>query len=524
MKKKNNKVFSMEFMQGLGRTFMLPVALLAFMGLFLGLGSSFTAESTIEAFPFLGNEILQLVFRFMSTIGGFAFSYLPVLFAIAIPLGLVRHEKGIAAFSGFVGYIVMNLSINFYLTETNQLVDAEAMTEAGQGMVMGIHTIQMGVLGGIIAGLIVYSLHKRFYNIQLNDAFAFFSGARFVPIITSVVLSIVGLVIPMIWPLFSGLISGIGNLIQNAGIFGPFLFGAGERLLLPTGLHHILVSTIRFTEAGGTQVVNGETVSGALNIFYAQLQSGAEISGTATAFLSQGKMPTFMFGLPAAALAIYSTARPENRNAIKGLLISGVIATFVTGITEPIEFLFLFVAPLLYVFHIILTGLGFMVMAVLGVRIGNTDGGILDFLIFGVMQGTETRWYLVLLVGAIWFAIYYFVFRYAILKFDLNTPGREEAIVDDETDYSNEELNYSKQGDFNTEAILSALGGQENIIDLDNCVTRLRMVVKDTSIVDDAKLKKHGALGVMKLDDQNVQVVIGTKVGTLKSQLDNIIH
>jgi len=525
MKNKKKRGSIMEFLQGLGKTFMLPVALLAFMGLFLGLGSAFTSETTIEAFPFLGNEVLQIIFSFMSTIGGFAFTYLPVLFAIAIPLGLVRHEKGIAGFSGFVGYIVMNLSINFYLTQTNQLADSEAMTEAGQGMVMGIQTLEMGVLGGIIAGLFVYSLHKRFYDIQLHDAFAFFSGARFVPIITSVILSVVGLFIPMIWPIFSGLINGIGQIIQNAGIFGPFLFGAAERLLLPTGLHHILVSTIRFTEAGGTEVVNGETVSGALNIFYAQLQGGAEISGTATAFLSQGKMPTFMFGLPAAALAMYHTARPENRNAIKGLLISGVIAASVTGITEPIEFLFLFIAPLLFVFHIIMTGLGFMVMAILGVRIGNTDGGILDFLIFGVMQGPETRWYLVILVGIIWFAIYYFVFRYAIQRFDLKTPGREKAAErDEDTEYSDQELGYSKEGGFDAPAVLGALGGQENIVDLDNCVTRLRMVVHDTSKIDEDTLKDHGALGVMKLDDENVQVVIGTKVGTLKSQLDNLIH
>lgn len=523
MEKKNK--FSMEFLQGLGKTFMLPVSLLAFMGLFLGIGSSFTAGSTIEAFPFLGNDVLQWIFRFMSSMGGFAFTYLPVLFAMAIPLGLVRHEKGIAAFSGFVGYIVMNLSINFYLSETNQLAAAEAMTEAGQGMVMGIQTIQMGVLGGIIAGLIVYSLHKRFYNIQLGDAFAFFSGARFVPIITSVVLSLVGLIIPMIWPFFSALINGLGSIISGAGIFGPFLFGAGERLLLPTGLHHILVSTIRFTEAGGTQIVDGESVSGALNIFYAQLQSGADISGSATAFLSQGKMPTFMFGLPGAALAMYHTARPEKRDAIKGLLISGVIATAVTGITEPIEFLFLFVAPLLYVFHIIFTGLGFMLMALLGVRIGNTDGGILDFLIFGVMQGSYTNWFIVLLVGAAWFAIYYFVFRYSIQKFNLQTPGREvNETSSDDVEYSNEELAYTKQGDFNVKEVLYALGGEENIINLDNCVTRLRLVVKDTDLIDENELKKHGALGVMKLDDQNVQVVIGTKVATLKAQLDSLIY
>lgn len=508
-----------EFFQGLGKTFMLPVALLAFMGLMLGIGSSFTSETTIDIMPFLGNEYLQIFFRFLSTIGGFAFTYLPVLFAMAIPLGLARYEKGVAAFSGLVGYIIMNLSINFYLTETNALVEPDALREAGQGMVMGIQTLEMGVLGGIIVGIIVASLHKRFYEIQLPDAFAFFGGARFVPIITSLVLAIVGLLLPIIWPFFAMIITGIGNLIQGAGVFGPFLFGAGERLLLPTGLHHILVSMIRFTEAGGTQVVNGTTVSGALNIFYAQLQNGVDISPAATAFLSQGKMPTFMFGLPAAALAMYKTARPENRANIKGLLISGVLATFVTGITEPIEFLFLFIAPLLYLFHVIMTGLGFMVMALLQVKVGNTDGGVLDFLIFGVMQGTGTKWYLVILVGIIWFAIYYFVFKYAILKFNLKTPGREVSDIE----YSEEELHHKKKGKYDSPALLSALGGKENIASLDNCVTRLRLVVNDMNKVNDDDLKKNGALGVMKLDDQNLQVIIGTQVASVKNQIEKLL-
>ncbi|MDN6626862.1 MAG: maltose/glucose-specific PTS transporter subunit IIBC, partial [Pisciglobus halotolerans] len=441
-KKVKQKVGFWEFFQGLGKTFMLPVALLAFMGLMLGIGSSFTSETTIEIIPFLGNDYLQLFFRFLSTIGGFAFTYLPVLFAMAIPLGLARSDKGVAAFSGLVGYIIMNLSINFYLIENNLLADPDVLREAGQGMAVGIQTLEMGVLGGIIVGIIVSSLHKRFHEIQLPDAFAFFGGARFVPIITSLVLGIVGLIIPIVWPFFAMIITGIGNLIQGAGVFGPFLFGAGERLLLPTGLHHILVSMIRFTEAGGTQIVDGTSISGALSIFYAQLQSGTEISPAVTAFLSQGKMPTFMFGLPAVALAMYNTARPENRDQVKGLLISGVLAAFVTGITEPIEFLFLFVAPLLYLFHVVMTGLGFMVMALLSVKIGNTDGGILDFLIFGVLQGNQTKWYLVILVGIIWFIIYYFIFKWAILKFDLKTPGRETK----NTESSETELEYKKKG------------------------------------------------------------------------------
>lgn len=522
MSNKQSKGTVMDFLQGLGRTFMLPVALLAFMGLFLGIGSSFASEATINAFPFLGNAVLQTVFRFMSTIGAFAFSNLPVLFAMAIPLGLARQEKGVAAFSGFVGYVVMNLAINFYLVETGKLIEGDLMVEAGQGFIMGIHTIQTGVLGGIIAGLIVNELHKKFYNIQLNDAFAFFSGVRFVPIVSAMVLSIIGLILPIIWPVFSGLIGGIGTLIQKSGVFGPFLFGAGERLLLPTGLHHILVSTIRFTEAGGTEIVNGEPISGALNIFYAQLQSGAPISGAATAFLSQGKMPTFMFGLPAAALAMYHTALPERKATIKGLLISGVIATFVTGITEPIEFLFLFVAPVLYGFHIIMTGLGFMVMSLLGVLIGNTDGGVLDFIIFGVMQGTYTKWYLVLAVGALWFAIYYFVFKYAIEKYDLPTPGRQ--LIRNESfaeEYTKEEMKTTSQFDATT--VLQSLGGADNIESLDNCVTRLRVVVKDMNKVDEERLMAEGALGVVKLDAHNLQVVIGTRVGSLKADLDRLI-
>ncbi|BAO07897.1 PTS family maltose and glucose porter, IIABC component [Enterococcus mundtii QU 25] len=518
---KGKKASWMEIFQGLGKTFMLPVALLAFMGLFLGIGSAFSAESAITAFPFLGAAWLQVMFRFMSTIGGFAFSYLPVMFAMAIPLGLARKEKGVAAFSGFVGYVVMQLSINFYLQETNQLAASEQLREAGQEMVFGIQTLSMGVLGGIIVGLIVYQLHTRFYQFQLPDSFAFFSGTRFVPIITSVTLAIVGVLIPMVWPLFAMLITGIGNLIQRSGAFGPFLFGSGERLLLPFGLHHILVSMIRFTEAGGSQVINGQEVFGALNIFYNELQQGLAISPSATAFLSQGKMPTFMFGLPAAALAMYQTAKLENRAKIKGLLISGVIATFVTGITEPIEFLFLFVSPLLWGFHVLMTGAGFMVMSLLGVTIGNTDGGILDFIIFGVMQGTYTKWWLVLVVGACWFGIYYFTFKTVILRKNLKTPGREEMTA--ETEYTDEEVTYKGKGTVDARGILAALGGAENITSLDNCITRLRLVVNDGSIVDDDRLKKLGALGVVHLDDTNVQVIIGTKVTTVRNQLDDIL-
>lgn len=518
-KKKQSNVW--DFLQNMGKTFMLPVALLAFMGLILGIGSSFTSESMIDVFPFLENNMIQLVLKFLATVGGFAFTYLPVLFAIAIPIGLVKHEKGVAAFSGFVGYTVMNLTINFYLTETHQLADTDKLQQAGQSMVLGIQTLEMGVLGGIISGLIVYKLHNKFSYTQLPDSFAFFSGSRFVPIVTSLVLAVVGLIIPIIWPFFGMIIGSVGALIQHSGVFGPFLFGAGERLLLPFGLHHILVSMIRFTEVGGHSIIEGKDVFGALNIFYAQLQNNLPISPNVTAFLSQGKMPTFMFGLPAAALAIYHAAPKENRHKIKGLLISGFVATFVTGITEPIEFLFLFISPLLWIFHVIMTGLGFMVMNILGVTIGNTDGGVLDFLIFGVMQGSYTKWWLVIIVGLIWFVIYYLVFKTVILKFDLKTPGR--TVEKNDNNESIATQNRTNHTDDMASDMLQAIGGSSNIISIDNCITRLRLVLEDAEIVDDEKLKELGALGVVHLDKQNLQIIIGTRVTTVRKQLDAII-
>lgn len=501
---------------------MLPVALMAFMGLLLGLGSSFSSPTTIDAFPFLGNSILQVVFKYMSAIGGFAFNNLAVMFAMAIPLGLAKKEKGVAAFSGFVGYMVMNLAINFYLGLTNQLADADAMQKAGQSLVLGVQTIEMGVLGGIITGIIVYNLNKKYCTIQLPDSFAFFGGARFVPIITSLVMAVVGIILPIIWLVFAFLINGVGALIHGAGPFGPMLFFSGERLLLPFGLHHILVATIRFTQAGGTMLIDGHQVSGALNIFYSELQNHLPISHSATQFLSQGKMPTFMFGLPGAALAMYHTAKPENRAKIKGLLISGFIATFITGITEPIEFLFLFISPFLWLFHVFMTGFGALVVSLLGVNIGNTDGGVLDFLIFGVMQGTQTKWYLIPIVGIFWFLAYYFTFKKFILWRDLKTPGRKVAT---EPEYTDAEIRTSgNAGGYDIPGILKALGGKSNIVTLDNCITRLRLIVKDGSIINDEELQKLGALGVVHLDDTSVQVIIGTKVTTVRNGLDALLE
>ncbi|MBS0971358.1 maltose/glucose-specific PTS transporter subunit IIBC [Chimaeribacter arupi] len=518
------KITLWEFFQSLGKTFMLPVALLSFCGILLGIGSSLSSRDVITLLPALGHPLFQLLFTWMSKVGSFAFSFLPVMFAIAIPLGMARDNKGVAAFSGFVGFAVLNLATNFYLTANGVLPtsDPQVLKANNIQMILGIPSIDTGILGAVIVGVLVYLLHSRFHTIRLPDALAFFGGTRFVPIITTVVLGIAGLLVPLVWPWFAAGISALGRMISGAGMFGPMIFGSGERLLLPFGLHHILVALIRFTEAGGTLEVCGQPVSGALTIFQAQL-SCPETHGfanSATRFLSQGKMPAFLGGLPGAALAMYHCARPGNRHKVKGLLISGVVACVIGGTTEPIEFLFLFVAPVLYLIHALLTGLGFTMMALLGVTIGNTDGNLIDFVVFGILHGTATKWYWVPVVAAVWFAVYYGLFRFAILRFNLNTPGREP---DSSESVSVAPATSGSKSGYNTPAILAALGGAGNIISLDNCITRLRLSVNEMAAVDDAALKALRAIGVVHLNEHNVQVVIGPQVQSVKDELDALI-
>lgn len=506
------KVNFWEFFQGLGKTFMLPVSLLAACGIMLGVGSSFASSVTSQVLPFLKIEPIRIFFEFMAMVGSFAFSNLPVMFAMAIPLGLAKNDKGVAAFSGYVGFAMYAISVNFFLKMTGTLAAPENMKAAGQAMVFGVQSIDIGVLGGVLIGIIVYKIHAKFSEIKLPDALAFFGGARFVPIATAVIVAVISLLIPFTWPFFNKIIMQVGKLIGKAGFAGPFLFGAGEGFLRPFGLHHILVAMIRFTSAGGDAIINGETVSGALTIFYKQFSEGI-IDPNVTRFLSQGKMPSYMFGLPAVALAIYVTAREENKKWIKGLLTSGIVACVIGGITEPLEFIFLFISPILYVFHCIMVGLGFMTMGLLKVAIGNTDGNLIDFIVFGVLQGTRTKWYMVIPVGIVWFAIYYAVFKYAILKFDLKTPGREPI----------GESGKVKLGGYDEERMLKALGDKENIVSLDNCVTRLRMVVKDMSLINEEEIKSTGAIAVVKLDDASLQVIIGPQVHVVKNKLEKLM-
>ncbi|GEB51908.1 hypothetical protein SCA03_44590 [Streptomyces cacaoi] len=584
-----------EFLQGLGKTFMLPVALLAFCGIILGVGSSLSSDAVTDNLTFLKGEGFHLVFTWLANTGQVAFTFLPVLFAMAIPLGLAREDKGVAAFSGFVGYVAMNLAVNFFLTAKNvDFEDKKAVEHYGIAEVLGIQSIDTGLLGAVAVGIVVSVLHRRFRTQRMPDALAFFGGLRFVPIVSTLVLSVAGLLIPLVWPTFNGWIKDIGEAIGHAGVFGPFFFGAGEVLLRPVGLHHILVAMFRFTDVGGSGTVCGDHVSGALNMFYAQLNcsapAGDEVT-SATHFLSQGKMAAYLGGLPGAALAMYHCARREMRPEIKALLVSGVVACVVGGITEPLEFLFLFIAPWLYLLHAVLVGLGFLTAAGLGVFIGNTDGNVIDWLVFGVLQGTTTRWYLVPVIAAVWFAAYYFLFRWAIRRFDLRTPGRDEPEPDEAgQDGTGQDARPGAApaaasgsaadgtsgadgtsagaadggpgrapadgaasggategaaaegtaeggartaapaaapalvaGRYDPVAILDALGGPDNIRTLDNCITRLRMTVEDAGRLQEARLKKLGAVGVVTLDAHTVQVVIGPQVQSVKDALDGLL-
>jgi maltose/glucose PTS system EIICB component len=422
--------------------------------------------------------------------------------------------------------------VNFYLTAKGvDFEDEKAIAHYGIAEVLGVRSIDTGLLGAVAVGIVVSLLHQRFRTQRMPDALAFFGGLRFVPIISALAMSVLGLLIPLVWPAFNGWITAVGRGIGHTGVFGPFFFGMGEVLLRPIGLHHILVAMFRFTDVGGSGAVCGANVSGALNMFYAHLDcAGAPSSAVtdATHFLSQGKMAAYLGGLPGAALAMYHCANKKMRPEIKALLVSGVVACVVGGITEPLEFLFLFVAPWLYAIHAVLVGLGFLTAAVLGVFIGNTDGNVIDWLVFGVLQGSSTKWYLVPVIAAVWFAVYYCLFRWAITRFDLRTPGRDEERSDEAGEPvapagTEEPARELVAGKYDAVAILDAIGGAGNIRSLDNCITRLRMTVEDAGQVDEARLKKLGAVGVIKLDGHTVQVVIGPQVQSVKDAIASMI-
>ena len=527
-----DKIFGV--LQRVGRSFMLPIALLPVAGLLLGIGSSFTNETMLAAYGLNSvihpGTLIYTILDVMSQTGSAVFNNLALLFAMGVAIGMARKEKEVAALSGAVAYIIMNTAIQAMI---NAAGGVEAMPANSTTTMLGITTLQMGVFGGIVVGLGVAALHNKFYKIELPQVLAFFGGTRFVPIVSSIVYLVVGIAMFYIWPVVQSGIAALGALVLASGYAGTFIYGLLERALIPFGLHHVFYMPFWQTAVGGTAIIDGVTVTGAQNIFFAELASKSTtvFSVSATRFMA-GKFPFMMFGLPGAALAMYQCAKPEKKKVAGGLLLSAALTAFLTGITEPLEFTFIFVALPMYAVHCVLAGLSFMLMHILNVGVGMTfSGGLIDLVLFGVMQGNaKTHWMWVVVVGAVYFVLYYIIFRFMISKFDYKTPGRDDA--EEVKLYTRADVNArsaasgstAPAGDDPVSAlIVEGLGGADNLSDVDCCATRLRCTVKDVALVKQDVLKASGASGVI-CKGNGVQVVYGPKVAVIKAKLEDYLE
>lgn len=540
--KRDSRLFGV--LQRVGRSFMLPIALLPIAGLLLGVGASLTNAAMIESYgleKILGEgTLLNSILTVLSAVGSIIFDNLPIIFAMGVALGMAESEKATATLSAAIAFFVMHATISTLLSLTGKISDG-SLHEGSIAEVVGITSLQMGVFGGIIVGLGVAVLHNKFYKIKLPTVISFFGGTRFVPIISTVVYVAVGAAMFFVWPFIQEGIFGLGNLVLSSGYVGTAVYGFIERILIPFGLHHVFYLPFWQTGVGGSAIVDGNLIMGAQNIFFAELASPATevFSVSATRFMS-GKFPFMIFGLPGAALAMYSCAKTQKKKIAGGLLLSAALTAMLTGITEPIEFTFLFVAPVLYFFHSLLAGLSYMLTHVFRVGVGMTfSGGIIDLLLFGVLQGNEkTGWIAILPLGIVYFVVYFLLFRFMIRKFDYVTPGREE---DGETKlYTRADYNEKKKGsgpevagepemsasavglEDTSSLIVRGLGGRGNIRDVDCCATRLRVTVKNSDLVTDSLLKMSGAAGVIRRGN-GVQVVYGPQVSVIKSELDDFL-
>ena len=532
-----DKIFGV--LQRVGRSFMLPIAVLPVAGLFLGIGSSFTNTTMLETYNLMGilgpGTIAYDILSVLSEAGNIIFGNLPIIFAMSVAIGMAKKEKEVAALSGAIAFFVMHASIGKMITVMG---GADKLLAGSTANVVGILSLQMGVFGGIIVGLGVAALHNRYYTIELPQVLSFFGGTRFIPIISSIVFLVVGILMYYVWPPIQLLMNKLGDLIAGSGYIGTLFYGIIERALIPFGLHHVFYTPLWQTSLGGTMMIDGTLVEGAQNIFFAQLGSPntTSFSVEATRFMT-GKFPFMIFGLSGAALAMYKTSRKEKKQVVGALLFSAALTAMITGITEPIEFTFIFVAPIFYAIHCVLAGISFMLMHIFHVTVGMTfSGGLIDLLLFGVLQGNaKTNWIWIVIVGIPYFFIYYFLFSTLIQKFDWKTPGREpdseepklyrradvvaaKAAASGENVDANPLFKYEE-----APLITSGLGGKKNISDVDCCATRLRVTVFDPSKVVDATLKASGTAGIIKKGN-GIQVIYGPKVTVIKSRLEDYLH
>ena len=527
--------------QTIGRSFFLPISILPVAGLLLGIGASFSNLSTVQQYgleSIMGaGTLLNHAFLLMSAVGTAVFANLPLLFALAVSLGMAKEEKAVAVLSAALSFIVMHKTIYELLVFSGQILPDGALAPnviAGTiGTTLGIQTLEMGIFGGIIVGLVVALLHNRFYKIELPAVFSFFGGVRFVPIICTLASIVLGVVCYFAWPPVQKLILASGALVVKSGYVGTFIFGFMERALIPFGLHHVFYMPFWQSAMGGAMNIDGNMVYGAQNIFFAQLASPntTHFAIEAARFMT-GKYAIMMGGLVGAALAMYTTAKTAKRKIVGGLLFSAALTSFLTGITEPIEFTFLFVAPLLYIVHCAFAGLSFVLVHLFHITIGTTFScGLIDYVLYGVLQGNEkTHWVRLLPIFAVYFTVYYFLFRWVILKWNLQTPGREadeqETKLYTKADYEakqqqaevKQEVPAGFEVDEQMENIIAGLGGLDNMENPECCATRLRLNVQDSSKVNKDLLKKAGAVGTI-VNGNAVQVIFGPVVSTIKPKL-----
>ncbi|ACN53233.1 PTS transporter subunit EIIC [Borreliella spielmanii] len=529
-------------LQKIGKAFMLPIALLPAAGILLGIGGAFTNETMIQAYGLEGvlgkGTVASSILYLMKYTGEVIFANLPLMFAAAIPIGLAKVEKGTAALAGVVGFLVMHQTINgiLYIQGiTPESASLKALLELGMPEtaataksqeytnVLGIFSLQMSVMGGLVAGFVAVFLHNRFYNIQLPTFLAFFGGTRFVPIITTITMFVVGIFLTFIWPFVQGAMTSFGQIVEQSGLFGTFAYGAIKRSLIPFGLHHIFYLPFWQTAVGGTLEINGELVSGAQNIFFRQLADTNTIHfevAKGTRFFS-GEFVVMIFGLPGAALAMYHTSKPENKKNVASLLLSASFTSMLTGITEPLEFAFLFAAPALYYFiYVPLFGLAYLLTHLLNVGVGLTfSGGFIDMFLFGILQGnSKTNWIAIPILGIFYFIGFYFIFKFVIMKFDLKTIGREDEEMEKDKIIS-EKTNLSETAS----KVLEGLGGKDNITYLDACASRLRVNLKQIEFIkSDAYFKNLGASGILKKGN-SVQIVFGGLSDNIKMEIDKLM-
>lgn len=529
-------------LQKVGKAFMLPIALLPAAGILLGIGGAFTNETMIQAYgleEILGKgSVANSILYLMKYTGEVIFANLPLMFAAAIPIGLAKVEKGTAALAGVVGFLVMHQTINgiLYIQGiTPESASLKALLELGMPetaataksqeytSVLGIFSLQMSVMGGLIAGFVAVFLHNRFYNIQLPTFLAFFGGTRFVPIVTTMTMFIVGIFLTFIWPFIQGAMTSFGSIVEQSGLFGTFAYGAIKRSLIPFGLHHIFYLPFWQTAVGGAMEINGELISGAQNIFFKQLADPNTIHfevAKGTRFFS-GEFVVMIFGLPGAALAMYHTSKPENKKNVASLLISASFTSMLTGITEPLEFAFLFAAPALYYFiYVPLFGLAYLLTHLLNVGVGLTfSGGFIDMFLFGILQGnSKTNWIAIPILGIFYFIGFYFIFKFAIMKFNLKTIGREDEEMEKD-EISLEKTNLSETAS----KVLEGLGGKDNITYIDACASRLRVNLKQIELIkSDGYFKHLGASGILKKGN-SVQIVFGGLSDNIKMEINKLM-